>query len=277
MRPCQSFPEAFFPVRFNKDHGLGRFAWSDRDSMSYRTQAVIAPSLPSLSHVVIPIHPLGFVCPGMKSPSMDCQVLSLVVVRGTCRWSMASPVTRHWSRPGFRQRPCFCHDCWRAQALHDTPITCNDLHWLEMTTSWNLCRSDDEVRVENLRKRYVPRKACALQYFGLALSRRAFVLHEWTCCARVTASWASSWDELPISTRCGRTREFLVFSCSQSTDGLVPNSSGCWASISSGTCWAGRDTGTIPGISSNSLARISGLGSTVDGYLRWTDDELMIL
>ena len=69
-----------------------------------------------------------------------------------------------------------------------------------------------------MRKRYVPRKACAVQYFGLASSKRAFVLHEWTSCARVTASWVSSWVELPISTRCGSTKQFLVLSRSQSTD-----------------------------------------------------------
>lgn len=220
--------------------------------------------------------------PGDEIPLNGLQPGSVLTVlsRGTCRWSMAamaSPVPRgigvalDSDSRAFATTAGVLRHCMIPQSppnhLQRSALTGNDFYILKVQVRWwSSCGK--------LEKKICPTKGlCStVLWFG-----RAFVLHEWTCCARVTASWASSWDELPISTRCGRTREFLVFSCSQSTDGLVPNSSGCWASISSGTCWAGRDTGTIPGISSNSLARISGRGSTVDGYLRWTDDELMIL
>lgn len=67
-------------------------------------------------------------------------------------------------------------------------------------------RSDEEVRVENLRKRYVPRKAFTLMHpVAFDVSRRIMLVFRLSVsikrCIRVTVSWALSWDEMPISTR----------------------------------------------------------------------------
>ena len=122
----------------------------------------------------------------------------------------------------------------------------------------NWYRTDDEVRVENLRKRYVPRKACLFPSYSflhldhtplIYTSRSTHWMHKW---ARVTALWALSWGGMLISTRCGAIGGLSTTGGSQKAE-------------------AGWDPRAISSISSNSRAEFSDVFKEVRGLSKFAD------